>query len=708
MTLTGFGLLGYLLNDWADIPFDRKVGKANLVEKIPPVVRPSLLAALLAITIFPWFVYFKVDALSLGLILLQLILQISYPTPPVRLKRIPLVAMVVDAMYAFAVPAVLAWHTFDITEELNENHGHIVHFVFLSVWMLAMGLRHIINHHVDDRENDIRTGTANLAINVSVKRLRWVVQCWLFPLELTGALFFFGSLMAYSGFLPLLGVLLFVVAGSRHLGASGPFFNVSFSKTWLDRAASFWLGFLSLLILCVIDWYYLSILVVFLVLFTNIFSHPLVIWKLERFVKWPIEQASLMFNWSIYYFRKWFLRWSEERNWGGHYEKRLKLLADKKKSEKGIVAVFNQNHSKYTETFVSGHLKELPFKVLFFHGWPSPVHFEDMESLISPNGFMRKTLRHVWSILDLNKVEIEDARIVDKLIAERADVLLAEFGTMGARCVNISKKAGIPLVPIFYGYDAWHSKTLDEYKVDYLQMFSISPLIFGVSKDICAQLVALGCAENKVRYLPCYVNLDRFAFSERSFAEPRFLSVGRFCQTKAPFITIMAFKQVVEQIPEAKLTMIGNDDGGVLETVSSIIKAYNLENNVELLSSCTSDEVRDKMYDSSIYVQHSITTPFTGDKEGTPVAIMEAMATGMPVISTRHAGIAEMITHGETGILVNEFDYIGMANEMIGLVGDKERMKTMGMAASESIRSNKLVKEHMTILSDELARYIER
>jgi glycosyltransferase involved in cell wall biosynthesis len=86
---------------------------------------------------------------------------------------------------------------------------------------------------------------------------------------------------------------------------------------------------------------------------------------------------------------------------------------------------------------------------------------------------------------------------------------------------------------------------------------------------------------------------------------------------------------------------------------------------------------------------------------------MEAMATGMPVISTRHAGIAEMISHGETGILVNEFDYIGMADEMIGLVRDKERMKTIGRAAAASIRSNKLVTDHMAILSEELARFIE-
>ncbi len=164
ITLTGFGLTGYFLNDWADIPFDRKVGKTNLVDGIGKPWRPLIFIGLLAITLFPWFVYFETDKWSVGLICLQFFLQLAYPFPPIRLKNYPVAAIITDAMYAFVVPAILAWHTFDLTSEMNGNDGQLVHFGFLGLWMLAMGARHIINHHVADKENDRIAGTPNLAL----------------------------------------------------------------------------------------------------------------------------------------------------------------------------------------------------------------------------------------------------------------------------------------------------------------------------------------------------------------------------------------------------------------------------------------------------------------------------------------------------------------------------------------------------------------
>jgi glycosyltransferase involved in cell wall biosynthesis len=232
-------------------------------------------------------------------------------------------------------------------------------------------------------------------------------------------------------------------------------------------------------------------------------------------------------------------------------------------------------------------------------------------------------------------------------------------------------------------------------------MFDMAVCVIGVSKDICIQLEQLGCAKDKTVYLPCYVDLNRFAFIERDFTEPNFLAVGRFCHTKAPHLSIMAFNEVVKKTPAAKLTMIGADDGsGVLEHCITLIRALKLDKNVEIIGSQPTERVFQEMQKASIFVQHSVTAPETGDKEGTPVAIMEAMATGLPIISTRHAGIAEMIEDGRTGILVEEFDYLRMAEEMTGLIQDVERMRRMGQQAAAAIRSNKLVAEHIEQLTE--------
>ena len=707
ITLTGFGITGYFLNDWADIPYDRKVGKTNLVDRISAFWRPFILIGLLGITLFPWFVYFKTDYFSLGLIALQLFLQFAYPIPPIRLKNYPFAAIITDSLYAFVIPAILAWHTFDLTAELNGNPNQWLHFLFLGVWMFAMGIRHILNHHVVDLENDRKTKTPNIAISIKPLRIRSSVQWVLFPIEVFGAIAFFAALLQNAGYLPLLAIVVVAILGASHLNHSLPFFSVSFSKTRLDSFVSFQLGLLSCVFLFVEDQEYLLVVLLFLLLFSDIPTHPVLeiggrrlFYRLVRMVKTPFQLASLAFNWSLYYFRKWILNWSEERNWGEHYQQRLKDLERKVRKERGVVAVFNQNFNKYTETFVSGHLKSLPYHIIPFHGWPAPLHVSEMEHLFSDEFYLQQAVYSTGQLFNTDTAQVENAAVAKRLVDDKAQLILAEFGTMGARLVEISKQCGIPMVVIFYGYDAWHQSALEENKEKYQQLFDQAAQVIGVSQDICKQLEKLGCAKEKIVYLPCYVDLQKFGFFQREFNEPIFLSVGRFCQTKAPHLTILAFSEVVKKLPEAKLIMIGADDGnGVLESCITLIKGLGLDKRIELMGSQPPEVVLSEMKKASIFIQHSVTTPEGGDKEGTPVAIMEAMATGLPIVATRHAGIAEMVEHRINGLLVEEFDHAAMANEMIDLFKNKNRMNSLGLAAAKSIRSNQLVAEHIQRLT---------
>jgi glycosyltransferase involved in cell wall biosynthesis len=86
-------------------------------------------------------------------------------------------------------------------------------------------------------------------------------------------------------------------------------------------------------------------------------------------------------------------------------------------------------------------------------------------------------------------------------------------------------------------------------------------------------------------------------------------------------------------------------------------------------------------------VQHSVTGP-NGDTEGLPVAIVEAMASALPVLSTRHSGIPEVVLDGETGLLVDEHDVSGMAEAMATLLGDTNRARAMGEAGRRRVLAN--------------------
>ncbi|MGZ5247689.1 MAG: glycosyltransferase, partial [Flavitalea sp.] len=96
----------------------------------------------------------------------------------------------------------------------------------------------------------------------------------------------------------------------------------------------------------------------------------------------------------------------------------------------------------------------------------------------------------------------------------------------------------------------------------------------------------------------------------------------------------------------------------------------------------------------------SLTTPETGDCEGKPVAIMEAMASGLPVVATRHSGILELIEHGVNGIFVNEYDIEAMADAMVQLANDDELVYKLGRSASEFIHHHPLISRHVEILEE--------
>jgi colanic acid/amylovoran biosynthesis glycosyltransferase len=86
----------------------------------------------------------------------------------------------------------------------------------------------------------------------------------------------------------------------------------------------------------------------------------------------------------------------------------------------------------------------------------------------------------------------------------------------------------------------------------------------------------------------------------------------------------------------------------------------------------------DLMDRADIFLQHSITDPVTGDEEGLPVAILEAMAHSLPVISTIHAGIPEAVLEGTTGFLVRERDTEGMAERIIATAADPDLKNELG------------------------------
>ena len=102
------------------------------------------------------------------------------------------------------------------------------------------------------------------------------------------------------------------------------------------------------------------------------------------------------------------------------------------------------------------------------------------------------------------------------------------------------------------------------------------------------------------------------------------------------------------------------------------------------------------------FVQHSVEAA-GGDREGTPVSVMEAGASGLPVVATRHGGIPDVVVDGETGFLVNEHDTDAMAAAMCRLVSEPALAARLGCAARDRVRNNFSIEQSMSRLWTVLA-----
>ena len=144
-------------------------------------------------------------------------------------------------------------------------------------------------------------------------------------------------------------------------------------------------------------------------------------------------------------------------------------------------------------------------------------------------------------------------------------------------------------------------------------------------------------------------------------------------------------------------------EGHLLNTCGNLVKYFKLDKNVTFVGIITSEEFQDYLKNSLAFVQHSITAA-NGDAEGTPVSILEAGAEGVPVISTKHAGIPDIVLDNITGFLVEEHDVEEMILKMIQLLKEPGLARSMGQNAKQRIRENFSLRRHIDLLDELLQK----
>lgn len=364
------------------------------------------------------------------------------------------------------------------------------------------------------------------------------------------------------------------------------------------------------------------------------------------------------------------------------------------------ICIVQPSMGAVSETFIRAHAELLPAEVQIVHGRLARIDGVPVLSSHLPGRLFRKLER----MLGNHEYDWEVTQsYINAFQTFRPDIVLAEYGMTGTWIMNACQKLKIPFVVHFHGYDASVHSILDEYRQAYQQMFQKASAIIAVSRAMEQRLLELGAVRENLQFSSYGVDISRFTGAVPSAHPPVFLAVGRFVEKKAPHLTLLAFAEVLKQRSAARLRMIG--EGPLLSICKDLAKGLGISEAVTFLGAQNPETVMKEMRGARAFVQHSVVAA-DGDSEGTPVAVLEAGASGLPVIATRHAGIPEAILHNETGILIEERDVAGMAQAMIKLIDDPARADGLGKAGrariSSEYSSDKSIQKLYTILKSYL------
>ncbi|EOL9797672.1 colanic acid biosynthesis glycosyltransferase WcaL [Escherichia coli] len=279
--------------------------------------------------------------------------------------------------------------------------------------------------------------------------------------------------------------------------------------------------------------------------------------------------------------------------------------------------------------------------------------------------------KNTWQALNLKRYGAESRNLILSAICGQvatsfhADVFIAHFGPAGVTAAKLRELGVIrgKIATIFHGIDISSRDVLNHYTPEYQQLFRRGDLMLPISDLWAGRLQKMGCPREKIAVSRMGVDMTRF--SPRPVKAPatplEIISVARLTEKKGLHVAIEACRQLKEQGVAFRYRILGI--GPWERRLRTLIEQYQLEDVVEMPGFKPSHEVKAMLDDADVFLLPSVTGA-DGDMEGIPVALMEAMAVGIPVVSTLHSGIPELVEADKSGWLVPENDARALAQRL--------------------------------------------
>jgi len=252
-----------------------------------------------------------------------------------------------------------------------------------------------------------------------------------------------------------------------------------------------------------------------------------------------------------------------------------------------------------------------------------------------------------------------------RLRNRQISIFHSHFANIGWNYRHLASALGAKHVVSFYGWDYAHlGHTRPRWKRRIRQLFLDADLLVCEGPHGAATLAGLGCPTDKIRVCRLGVETDRIPVHARlkRRGELKLLQIASLREKKGHVYTVRAFIEAAADCPGATLTLVGSGDAAIIDEVRGMIDSAGLTDRVTLLPTIDFSRLHAFMADYHVFIHPSVHTPSMDCEGGAPIVLLDAQATGMPVIATRHCDIPSEVIEGSTGLLVDERDVDGLAD----------------------------------------------
>jgi colanic acid/amylovoran biosynthesis glycosyltransferase len=319
--------------------------------------------------------------------------------------------------------------------------------------------------------------------------------------------------------------------------------------------------------------------------------------------------------------------------------------------------------------------ERFPFEPVFVVGKPA-THFL--------RRFWFRTMRDApWQISHREVAQIK--RVLDET---EAQLLHIYFGHIAVHLLPLILHWRNPTVVSFHGADVLVELDKPHYRAATREMLAAARLVLVRSASLARALRELGCPHEKIRLQRTGIPLADIPFRERQWPDDgawRFLQAGRLIEKKGFQTSLRAFAAFQQKHPAAAFTIAG--EGPMRHDLQKLARELGVAEQIRFAGFLSQAQLREEFFQSHIFL-HPSELGEDGNQEGVPNAMLEAMASGMPVFATKHGGIPEAIDEGVSGILVEERDHGTLAEALLDWTERPEALHRLAEAGARAVAAN--------------------